>query len=393
MYESIYLDFGSLNALLNNDSAVNIMQSTNRHSAEILSVPNDFEPEMGPSTSMATGQTTAAQEQQHHLSAANISQNTSPQQNQSQQASNTAASTPRHNNDELELKKDCVYMVTERCLDGCFKGKNWKDVSGIFPGNYVTPLRARDQQQLMHSWKLIPPANCATISSHMQMSNHTFSGNPTLQQQSNYSSSMRHDLENINARLTLANLTPPQALPPDLPPHHMGASTGNSNIPQQNLSSKETRIKKPSKRSQQLQWLLQHSTANTSKPTQQQHQQSQSGTQQLTSTITPVHVRSGSCPSQILQNTPNDRNRIHNENKDESSIAKVQHQQPPQAGYGSQRIKTAKERPSLENSRLQLILHYALFMLITYNSNRMLCLTNVANNCNKQSPSGYGHTS
>ncbi|XP_075153830.1 uncharacterized protein LOC142227268 [Haematobia irritans] len=144
-------------------------------------------------------------------------------------------------------------MVTERCLDGCFKGKNWKDVSGIFPGNYVTPLRARDQQQLMHSWKLIPPANCATISSDMQMSNHTFSGNPTLQQQSNYSSSMRHDLENINARLTLANLTPPQALPPDLPPHHMGASTGNSNILQQNLSSKETRIKKPSKRSQQLQ--------------------------------------------------------------------------------------------------------------------------------------------
>ncbi|XP_075161058.1 uncharacterized protein LOC142233880 [Haematobia irritans] len=255
------------------------MQSTNRHSAEILSVPNDFEPEMGPSTSMATGQTTAAQEQQHHLSAANISQNTSPQQNQSQQASNTAASTPRHNvlcvqqnippslpwgylalypykprkNDELELKKGCVYMVTERCLDGCFKGKNWKEVSGIFPGNYVTPLRARDQQQLMHSWNLIPPANCANISSHMQMSNHTFSGNPTLQQQSNYSSSMRHDLENINARLTLANLTPPQALPPDLPPHHMGASTGNSNIPQQNLSSKETRIKKPSKRSQQLQ--------------------------------------------------------------------------------------------------------------------------------------------
>ncbi|XP_075149035.1 uncharacterized protein LOC142227302 [Haematobia irritans] len=113
MYESIYLDFGrsvpqcmrlkcwsieswcgrkfshqlctgSLNALLNNGSALNIMQSTNRHSAEILSVPNDFEPEMGPSTSMATGQTTAAQEQQHHLSAANISQNTSPQQNQSQ---------------------------------------------------------------------------------------------------------------------------------------------------------------------------------------------------------------------------------------------------------------------------------------------------------------------
>ncbi|XP_075165899.1 uncharacterized protein LOC142238207 isoform X1 [Haematobia irritans] len=270
---------GSLNALLNNGSALNIMQSTNRHSAEILSVPNDFEPEMGPSTSMATGQTTAAQEQQHHLSAANISQNTSPQQNQSQQASNTAASTPRHNvlcvqqnippslpwgylalypykprkNDELELKKGCVYMVTERCLDGCFKGNNWKDVSGIFPGNYVTPLRARDQQHLMHSWKLIPPANCATISSHMQMSNHTFSGNPTLQQQSNYSSSMRHDLENINARITLANLTPPQALPPDLPPHHMGASTGNSNIPQQNLSSKETRIKKPSKRSQQLQ--------------------------------------------------------------------------------------------------------------------------------------------
>lgn len=38
-----------------------------------------------------------------------------------------------------------VYFVTERCLDGWYKGKNWAEKCGVFPGNYVTPLRYRDQ--------------------------------------------------------------------------------------------------------------------------------------------------------------------------------------------------------------------------------------------------------
>ncbi|KAJ8865901.1 hypothetical protein PR048_033424 [Dryococelus australis] len=40
--------------------------------------------------------------------------------------------------DELELRKGCVYMVTERCQDGWFKGTSSRtQKSGVFPGNYV----------------------------------------------------------------------------------------------------------------------------------------------------------------------------------------------------------------------------------------------------------------
>lgn len=41
--------------------------------------------------------------------------------------------------DELELRKGGIYMVTERCQDGWFKGtSNRTQKCGVFPGNYVT---------------------------------------------------------------------------------------------------------------------------------------------------------------------------------------------------------------------------------------------------------------
>lgn len=40
--------------------------------------------------------------------------------------------------DELELRKGGIYMVTERCQDGWFKGtSNRTQKCGVFPGNYV----------------------------------------------------------------------------------------------------------------------------------------------------------------------------------------------------------------------------------------------------------------
>ncbi|XP_025996982.1 E3 ubiquitin-protein ligase SH3RF3 isoform X3 [Solenopsis invicta] len=42
--------------------------------------------------------------------------------------------------DELELRKGGIYMVTERCQDGWFKGtSNRTQKCGVFPGNYVAP--------------------------------------------------------------------------------------------------------------------------------------------------------------------------------------------------------------------------------------------------------------
>ncbi|GBP04952.1 SH3 domain-containing RING finger protein 3 [Eumeta japonica] len=153
-------------------------------------------------------------------------------------------------------------MVTERCLDGWFKGKNWKEVSGVFPGNYVTPLRTRDQLQLMHSWKLIPPSansqsnyqNLANASRNQELIPATPTANHIASQQQlspSYPLSMRNDLENINARLTLANLTPHQTIPPDLPPRNMTISPTSqsvSNSNDVNILTKENRDKEAQKR-------------------------------------------------------------------------------------------------------------------------------------------------
>ncbi|XP_060854250.1 E3 ubiquitin-protein ligase SH3RF3 isoform X2 [Rhopalosiphum padi] len=44
--------------------------------------------------------------------------------------------------DELELKRGQLYMVTECCKDGWYKGTSLKtNCSGVFPGNYVTPAK------------------------------------------------------------------------------------------------------------------------------------------------------------------------------------------------------------------------------------------------------------
>ncbi|XP_072270160.1 E3 ubiquitin-protein ligase SH3RF3 isoform X2 [Pyxicephalus adspersus] len=44
-------------------------------------------------------------------------------------------------NDELELRKGEMYRVIEKCQDGWFKGTSLRTgASGVFPGNYVTPV-------------------------------------------------------------------------------------------------------------------------------------------------------------------------------------------------------------------------------------------------------------
>ncbi|EZA50569.1 hypothetical protein DMN91_004034 [Ooceraea biroi] len=46
--------------------------------------------------------------------------------------------------DELELRKGGIYMVTERCQDGWFKGtSNRTQKCGVFPGNYVAPTKCQ----------------------------------------------------------------------------------------------------------------------------------------------------------------------------------------------------------------------------------------------------------
>ncbi|XP_077519688.1 SH3 domain containing ring finger posh isoform X2 [Amblyomma americanum] len=45
--------------------------------------------------------------------------------------------------DELELRKNELYSVTEKCQDGWFKGTSLRTgLSGVFPGNYVQPAKS-----------------------------------------------------------------------------------------------------------------------------------------------------------------------------------------------------------------------------------------------------------
>ncbi|KAJ8922832.1 hypothetical protein NQ315_007867 [Exocentrus adspersus] len=54
--------------------------------------------------------------------------------------------------DELELRKGGIYMVTERCQDGWFKGtSNRTQKCGVFPGNYVTLARGAPNLQSLPS--------------------------------------------------------------------------------------------------------------------------------------------------------------------------------------------------------------------------------------------------
>ncbi|ROL48889.1 SH3 domain-containing RING finger protein 3, partial [Anabarilius grahami] len=53
--------------------------------------------------------------------------------------------------DELELRKGEMYRVTEKCQDGWFKGTSLRSgASGVFPGNYVTPVSRRTHKHLFY---------------------------------------------------------------------------------------------------------------------------------------------------------------------------------------------------------------------------------------------------
>ncbi|XP_049825851.1 E3 ubiquitin-protein ligase SH3RF1 isoform X3 [Aethina tumida] len=155
--------------------------------------------------------------------------------------------------DELELRKGGIYMVTERCQDGWFKGtSNRTQKTGVFPGNYVALARGGPT-----SWDGTAPT------------------------QSNDSSKQsgpkdRKDKGTVGLMRRLASMKRSKSPP---------ASTYSIDNP-----------------------VFEDVTAASSSPTH------------------PVHVRSGSCPSQLLQIQPTEHHRLF--------------------GSSSQRHKH-KERPSL----------------------------------------------
>ncbi|XP_012136604.1 SH3 domain containing ring finger posh isoform X3 [Megachile rotundata] len=109
--------------------------------------------------------------------------------------------------DELELRKGGIYMVTERCQDGWFKGtSNRTQKCGVFPGNYVAP--AKCQRGLCR-------------------------GSPSTGQHQNFSSSTTQN--NTESRMTVTYTknkgpapqpyNPRTLLPPELPPRAISPSS------------------------------------------------------------------------------------------------------------------------------------------------------------------------
>uniref|UniRef100_A0A673XU00 RING-type E3 ubiquitin transferase n=1 Tax=Salmo trutta TaxID=8032 RepID=A0A673XU00_SALTR len=60
--------------------------------------------------------------------------------------------------DELELRKGEMYRVTEKCQDGWFKGTSLRTAaSGVFPGNYVTPVSSPPSSSPEHPTPTVSP--------------------------------------------------------------------------------------------------------------------------------------------------------------------------------------------------------------------------------------------
>uniref|UniRef100_A0A1B0BAZ8 RING-type E3 ubiquitin transferase n=1 Tax=Glossina palpalis gambiensis TaxID=67801 RepID=A0A1B0BAZ8_9MUSC len=359
----------SLNALLNVGTTSLSISQVNRHSAEILSVPTTLEDTTANLTLACSVTEMEQQGTQQPQNVVDQPQNIvglPPYQHQDLMTSSAHTQT-RHNvlkttsvqqnipsilpwsylalypykplkNDELELKKGCVYIVTERCLDGWFKGKNWKGISGVFPGNYVIPLKVRDQQQLMHGWKFGPPAS-ATNAINQNNSSMAQLGTATQQQlATSCRNSIRHDLESLQARVTVSNSH--QTLPPDLPLRYLTLSPKDQTVSNIKEHKEEKTIKQKnvttgcistsnssssaSTTTTGLKKFLTHIKTRSKSPSasastaQKQKQKAQSTTSPAATmvlkqknaqnnTLTAVHVRSGSCPSQLLQNPSADR--------------------------------------------------------------------------------------
>ncbi|XP_050091804.1 E3 ubiquitin-protein ligase SH3RF1 [Anopheles aquasalis] len=316
--------------------------------------------------------------------------------------------------DELELKKGSIYYVTERCQDGWFKGSNWQKKSGVFPGNYVTihkgreggtsggrtPNTAQHPSGKLNNAAASPSASVAANGSNASSASaaamHSVGSNGT-----NGSSPHQHQHQPLQLpELPPRNTTQPQqglkyidSIFGRQTSHDGGGGGGGGGSPSNEPSSTEStppggtttpatasstgKVKKDSsavslmkrltnmKRSKSPtssgatvtaaggcsggttnpaytsdSSLFDESTAQLAKPNFQQ-------------IVNPVHVRSGSCPSQLLQNLPMDLMVGSVQQHPHQTL--LQHQQlnlgsgiaaaPPM--YGSQRIKPHKERPSM----------------------------------------------
>lgn len=337
----------SLNALL--QSAPLSLLQTNRHSAEILSLPHELSRlEVCSGAQTATSTSTAVIVQPSQTSRVLKTQMHQQQMPPTLPWGYLAlfAYKPRHS-DELELKKGCVYIVTERCVDGWFKGKNWLDITGVFPGNYLTPLRTRDQQQLMHQWKFVPPSTDVNTTSaqtlDVRLSNMLPSQPPDLppRQQHVQHPSQSTSSSSVWTKPVEALFSRKSSGTTESKPDNVGSSSGAVGL-MRRLTHMKTRSKSPGSSLQQKQQQLTNKDSNSTAAENVVN----------VAPLHPVHVRSGSCPSQLQQSEQ--LKETTGASAATPSNAAQLFQSSRNVSYGSQRIKSNKERPQLLCARQSL---------------------------------------
>ncbi|XP_039434512.1 E3 ubiquitin-protein ligase SH3RF1-like [Culex pipiens pallens] len=267
--------------------------------------------------------------------------------------------------DELELKKGSIYYVTERCQDGWFKGANRQQKTGVFPGNYVTVYKGREgghasrnNSQAQGSQGPSPPgaAGSGTGPGTPNPSNNlaqitlpalpprdtTASSNPApvwtkqqnQQQQQQSSGNYIDSLFGRKSNGTSAEKNGSGAA--------AAASNGAEHAAQPIKEKKDSSAVSLMKRLTNIKRSKSPTTSggttnpaySMDNPVFEDSAASALAKPNLQQIINPVHVRSGSCPSQLLQNLPAD-------------LLAAQGRENVPYMYGSQRVKPHKERPSM----------------------------------------------
>lgn len=374
----------SLTTLIGHTNQSNlIQQSSNRHSAEILSTPTS-----------STNETTRTHSD-------NNKQVVKPSLTQQQRAKlihqkfshfpiacEAVYSYKPQNSDELELKKGSIYYVTERCKDGWLKGNNRSKKVGVFPGNYVVPISRSRENNIIHSsqhqQRLQQSQNTTTNSGPSSVpgliSNHPNAGHvpPELPPRNNSPSSstaiwMKQlgPIDSIFNRKT--NQTSNNNQIKNSTTHSSQNSAGNNTKSNEltgstnhalnnnnntsnaakdkkecssavSLMKRLTNIKRSKSPTNPLAFSMDNPVFEDTPSTMPSIITTPSSSSKHSIQIAhPVHVRSGSCPSQLLQNLPKDNSSSNSHaDKDTGSSSFL---------FGSKRIKPHKERPSLQELR------------------------------------------
>ncbi|XP_058827325.1 E3 ubiquitin-protein ligase SH3RF3 isoform X2 [Topomyia yanbarensis] len=351
------------------------LSQPNRHSVEILNVPEAERSQQQPASqssmneSTGTGASAAA--------SADHSQTSRPDMLNYQKSSTGKTSQSYHpipqlpatyvalypykpqKPDELELKKGSIYYVTERCKDGWFKGANRQQKCGVFPGNYVTVFKGRESS---HSNRSPNPQGPST-STQNPSSNIAQITLPALpprdnttnaaglvwtkqpNQTGNYIDSLfgrKSGSSPADKNSTAAAIPATVAGEPSHPTNQVAKEKKDSSAV--SLMKRLTNIKRSKSPTSAA------NSGGTANPAYTMDNPmfedstiaavSPAAKPNLHQMINPVHVRSGSCPSQLLQNLPVD-------------LLMAQGRENVPYLYGSQRVKPHKERPSMHGLKTE----------------------------------------